>query len=114
MRIYNKEWARKNPDKIERKKAYERELYNIEREKILEALGRVCKWCEFSDPRALQIDHVFGDGYIDKKNGSRGHNYRYYRRLMAEPNFLERYQLLCANCNQIKRVENNEHLKRSK
>lgn len=79
-----------------------------EREKILLALGLECKRCGFSDPRALQIDHVYGDGRKERTKKFRS-NYSFYRfvyeRIVAGS---DSYQLLCANCNQIKRVENQE------
>jgi len=49
------------------------------RQKVVDSLGGVCVRCGFSDIRALQIDHI--------KN---------------------KYQLLCANCNWIKRYEDKE------
>lgn len=75
------------------------------RDELFELLGKECSNCGFSDKRALQIDHVMGGGgreigctkgivalvYINKiKQGSRD------------------YQILCANCNWIKRHTNNE------
>ena len=60
----------------------------------------VCKRCGFSDIRALQIDHVYGGGNQERKKN------RNLTKLISEkPN---NYQILCANCNWIKRVENNE------
>lgn len=68
------------------------------------ALGGVCFRCGFSDVRALQIDHVAGGGTRELKAGSRG---AYYKRV-TEQAHTGKYQLLCANCNWIKRVENAE------
>jgi hypothetical protein len=69
-------------------------------------LGGVCCRCGFADPRALQIDHVAGDGQGDRRlKRSRIAWYRAVREDAAG-----RFQLLCANCNWIKRWENGEHL----
>jgi len=55
-----------------------------------------------SDPRCLQIDHVHGGGNKERKG--RG-NEVLYLKILLNP---EGYQLLCANCNWIKRYENKE------
>lgn len=76
--------------------------YRKQRNKVLKLLGGKCKVCGFNDPRALQIDHVNGGGC---KTPFR--NYRLAPQIIkAAP---ELYQLLCANCNWIKRAERNEH-----
>lgn len=68
-------------------------------------LGSQCVQCGFSDLRALQIDHVYDDGKHDRIMFNPTQIYQ--RILNGSP----RYQLLCANCNWIKRFE---HMKRSK
>jgi predicted nucleic-acid-binding Zn-ribbon protein len=77
----------------------------ILRTKVLDRLGPSCKHCGFSDVRALQIDHIHGGGIKDIRSSS---NIQRYTRIlkMPEPNTF--YQILCANCNWIKRHENNE------
>lgn len=68
---------------------------------VIRALGGKCAQCGIEDPRILQIDHIHG-------GGSR-------RGLPPYPKILEKideaktlYQVLCANCNFLKRVENKE------
>lgn len=57
-------------------------------------------------PRALQIDHVHGNGAVARRSGVKdGKMFRDV--LNTTPGY--RYQLLCANCNTIKRIENGEH-----
>ena len=74
------------------------------REEVYKLLGGVCVSCGFSDRRALQIDHVNGDGKSDRK--------RYTSQSLYLKHILEvsgvGYQILCANCNWIKRCENKE------
>lgn len=68
--------------------------------------GGVCVRCAFADPRALQIDHVAGDGYREPKLGRQN---RLYALIKQDPSTARlRYQLLCANCNAVKRIENRE------
>mgnify|MGYP001561252533 CR=1 FL=1 len=67
-------------------------------------LGGKCKHCGFSDIRALQIDHKNGRGGKERRNHT---NLVGYRRFVLEN--IEKYQLLCANCNWIKRVEEKEY-----
>lgn len=73
------------------------------RNKILLFLGNKCSRCGFDDPRALQIDHINGHGSKDRKN--RGWSKRYKDILCGKDTS---FQLLCANCNWIKRVEERE------
>ena len=62
--------------------------------------------CGYNDWRALQIDHIKGGGR--KSFGTKRPSAIYYHnRLLKEiPGVV--YQLLCANCNQIKKYENKE------
>lgn len=69
-------------------------------------LGGCCAHCGYNVPGpALQVDHVDGDGAAERKANASP------RRVLRDAlNDTEgRYQLLCANCNQIKRMENAEH-----
>ena len=89
------EWAR------EHRKALKAEAHA--------ALGNKCAHCGFSDPRALQIDHVNGGGRQDLGGRSRN-NPTYYKQVIESAKRREKkYQLLCANCNWIKRHTHNEH-----
>jgi hypothetical protein len=65
-------------------------------------MGGECIRCGFSDPRALQIDHIEGGGM--KEWAAIGGLGIVKRVLAGAPG----YQLLCANCNWIKRHENDE------
>lgn len=71
-------------------------------------LGGRCAWpgCTWNDDRALQIDHVNSDGYLTKHTRLTGGQRRYYRDVMKRP---QRYQVLCANHNWVKRWEQSEH-----
>lgn len=83
---------------------YQQEL----RKKVIEFFGGKCMnpnclvpgGC--TDRRCLQIDHIKAVG----KNRLVGTDL--YLDILGDPNSKERYQLLCANCNWIKRTEKNE------
>lgn len=72
---------------------------------IIQKLGGCCRHCGFTDVRALQIDHVLGGGNKELKNG-RGAGLKYDYEVLRDTD--GKYQLLCANCNWIKRHENKE------
>ena len=58
------------------------------------------------------MDHIKGDGWKERKHqGGRGQSLNQrYREIMDNPDAArEKYQLLCANCNSIKRMENKEY-----
>ena len=94
-RLGREEYAR-NPVAAREKQL---EAYRRLRERAIELLGGKCVLCDFSDPRALQIDHIHGGGGKEQRR-------------MAERNVVagrtKMYQLLCANCNAIKRIERGE------
>lgn len=69
------------------------------REKVYARLGgALCRKCGFSDRRALQFDHRNGGGHRHRRAMAR---VRFYRYILAHPN---KFQVLCANCNWIKRA----------
>jgi len=65
----------------------------------------VCVQCGFNDIRALSIDHINGDGAIQKRLYHRNHIHRW----LKLNNFPLGYQTLCMNCQWIKRDENGEY-----
>ena len=84
------------------------------RKEILELLGKKCSNPDClvpngcSDVRCLQIDHVNSNGSQEiKEFGDNG--YMYLRHILQNIRMGSRdYQLLCANCNVIKRIEKKE------
>lgn len=68
-----------------------------------------CKKCGYTDIRALSIDHIDGSGHAHKDHlGKRLKGESIYRWLKAH-NFPQGFQVLCMNCQFIKRHENNEN-----
>lgn len=84
---------------------------NLKKE-IYDILGHEYVECGFKDERALQVDHIFGGGVAHGGNKS---SLDYWREILKDPNIKTKYQILCANCNWIKRDTNHEvsskHLK---
>lgn len=84
---------------------YAKNYQQTARKAILEILGDKCSQCGFNDLRALQIDHISGGGSKDRRNGKGSYYHRMLKDLETQPN---KYQILCANCNWIKRSLNGE------
>ncbi len=100
------------------------------KQKIFALLGGHCGWhdgerrCTWGvlsspcdDPRALVIDHMQGGGEKERRKGYGAGNAFYVRvptHLKALPSQTksDKYQLLCANHNMIKRFANEEALGR--
>jgi hypothetical protein len=116
---HNKEYMKK--DRIINRKKYliynqeYNEKIRIMRVNILNIFGNKCsnpynidhssfekdinyKYC-------LQIDHINGGGKKQRKEFKGANNIRYFNYII---NNLSEHQLLCANCNWMKRIVNNE------
>lgn len=78
-----------------------------QRLQVIEILGGCCVKCGFTDVRALQVDHINGGGSQARKTVSLD---SMHNMILRAGNGLGIYQLLCANCNWIKRHENNENV----
>ena len=78
------------------------------RKNAINLLGTKCCKCGFQDARALHIDHIHGGGCLEQKRFGTGAAYlkNVCQSVMDNEN---KYQLLCANCNWIKKIENKEH-----
>jgi len=62
-----------------------------------------------TDVRCLQIDHVYGNGLKEQKKFY--NTFQYYKLVLRKiQSGSKDYQLLCANCNWIKRCENCEFI----
>ncbi len=83
---------------------YMRMFGQLWRSRALVFLGGRCEHCGNNDSRVLQFDHVLGGGKTELMSGNRNSHQR-ARAVFKEPG---KYQVLCANCNWIKRFERNE------
>ncbi len=87
------------------KEIHERYYYKLKAE-VYSHYGMSCRSCGFSDPRALSIDHINGGGgeHCRQIGGSGKTFYRWLR----NNSFPDDFQVLCMNCQWIKRHTNNE------
>jgi hypothetical protein len=92
-------------DKKQREALWRRQRSLDNRNAILAILGKVCASCGIDDFRVLQVDHVKGNGATQRKT----HGGATYAKILAEiKSDSVDYQILCANCNTIKRYEEKE------
>jgi predicted HNH restriction endonuclease len=121
---YQREWRAKNREKAReisrvasakysadnpatRRKSL-REYNARRRAETIEFYGGKCVRCEFSDIRALQVDHIHGGGKKERDAGRHG-LFELWKITRDDPVMARAtFQLLCANCNSIKRHENYE------
>ena len=117
LKEYSRVYHEKNKEKRkEHKRSYRLKNKELIRKRnqelrleLLEAVGGlVCKKCGFDDWRALQVDHVSGNGAEERKTQSQN----YLAMIKQVREVPKKYQVLCANCNWIKKYENNENGKR--
>ena len=101
-RIYNS-----RPENLARHNLRNKQTYSRLRGELMNILGNKCVRCGFSDNRALQLDHINGKGRREiMVLGS----YRMIRKYSKDIVLAkENLQILCANCNWIKRNENGEN-----
>jgi hypothetical protein len=106
----NSDYQKNHLKEIEAK---HRDRHHERRMKAFELLGGKCAnpfnlphpdWC--NDWRCLQIDHINGGGCEHhKKRKAQG----IISDVIKDPDRKLKYQLLCANCNWIKRFKDKEH-----
>lgn len=121
VRLGLERWAERNPDedKAARKRASQKEGAHIARRRykyklrdsVIEKLGGKCAWhegCTWTDPRALQVDHVHGGGNEEKRE-LKGSTAKFYQKVLADTT--GKYQLLCACHNVVKRFERFEGIR---
>ena len=100
---------RKGRGNLTNKAAQNRKWHLEFRGVLFEKLGGArCVRCGFANVRALQLDHVDGGGNQHRKALASGT--AYYRALskMSATELVATFQVLCANCNVIKREEREE------
>jgi len=101
----NRKYYETNREKIlNHKNERNRELRRL----VFNKLGNKCVRCGYTDPRALQIDHIHGGGSKEHRKYN-GPQYIVMLDKLPLHKLKEKYQVLCANCNWIKRFENKEH-----
>ena len=108
-----KKWTKNNRVSINER---HRQYTKHEREKLICLLGGKCVnhmknyGVKCTDMRVLQIDHINGGGCKERLK-CHSEIYRLINKLPTEE-IKKRYQILCANCNWIKKVEKHEVCRR--
>lgn len=104
---YNRAYRKAN---LSQSNKWAREKNQRVKAKCFALYGGLCQRCEFGDIRALQIDHINGvpNGERRLKNNPHRGGVKLYQAILSEVYPQEDFQLLCANCNWIKRFEDNE------
>lgn len=106
MREHHKRFRQRHKDRLNKKV---KETTRLLKDKVYKKLGDkcsnpACQWLNAdgtrgcTDRRCLQIDHVNGGGNKDR----RGCYITWYRKVFNDCSGA--YQLICANCNWIKRA----------
>lgn len=107
-RAGNKKYRGLHPDANSKSQAA---YYTRRRWSIIEFFGGKCCKCGFDDYRALQVDHINGGGHKLRKAGEKiGIKWL----IENEESALLKYQLLCANCNWIKKDGEMRTLRKNK
>lgn len=102
MRKYMLGWKNKNKEKT---RATARETNIALKQEVYAHYGGGCRRCGFGDIRALSIDHINGGGNRHRKEIGRGNS---FWRWLKKNNYPSGFQILCMNCQFIKRYENKE------
>lgn len=99
---------RMSKEAYDRRIKYGRDLQRRKRSEVLKRLGNKCSKCGIDDFRVLQVDHVDGGG-TEERTRLKKNSHALYKEVMKGKT--GKYQLLCSNCNWIKRYENDENRK---
>ena len=106
-RLKNSQWHKSHRELINKAvRKYQEKCRSI----MMWYLGYRCAHCGYSeDSRALQFDHIKGDGALDRKLHGAGSamTKHYYKNPEIVMN---KFQILCANCNWIKKAVYHERL----
>ena len=97
-------WKKAHPEKT---KALNKASRMRLKDKCFTLFGSVCKRCGFSDARALQVDHI--NGAKEGRTATYRSGAKLYSAILRGDKDKTLFQLLCANCNWIKRDEAHEH-----
>jgi hypothetical protein len=100
-----REWKQAHPERVSELNKQSKERIRAE---VFAMLGDKCAKCGFNDHRALQIDHIHGAEAHERFTSQRAGSGLRSAILRGDRDIRE-FQLLCANCNWIKRFEDDEH-----
>lgn len=87
----------------------QRDLRRRKRIEILEFFGGICVKCGLSNQVALEVDHINGGGWSERKSGA-DTIWKQLKLIRNNPDLARsKYQLLCANCHAIKDCKHGLH-----
>lgn len=115
-KYYSEHKEKKREDYLKHQVERKEKGRTYNRERKLEILSEysgntlLCIRCGFNDIRALSIDHINGKGESHRRSLGITSGNNFYQWLKKN-NYPEGYQVLCMNCQAIKRIENDEHYK---
>ena len=100
---YNREHR---DERIIRKRKYYQNYRYKYKSSIFKKMGDKCTHCDFDNKLALQIDHIHNNGIKERNEMPHHASIKFYRYLDRLPldELRANYQLLCCNCNWIKRM----------
>ncbi len=105
-KIRGAKWRAEN---IDYKREKSRAVCASRKASVINLYGGMCCKCGYSDARALQLDHINGSPVPNADRTRAGEaGEKLYRRILDGLTDRGLYQLLCANCNWIKRAEAGE------
>jgi len=125
-KLYQQRYYNKNKEKIHAKhRQWWKEWYAINKQEVVAKIRNkrwalkqevlthygngkcICIKCGFNDIRALTIDHINGEGHIERKQLGKGLDrggVPFYRWLKRN-GYPQGYQTLCMNCQVIKEIK---------
>ena len=98
-RIRAERAMKRNAETRARANELQKQRYRALRAEVIAAFGGCCQCCGEAEPMFLELDHVGNDGAAHRREIGRG-SHATYKRVKASGFPRDRFQLLCANCNQ--------------
>lgn len=104
-------WKQHRQKNIEQYRKYDREWKQKRRVELrdilISRLGGVCVGCGNHNRQILHFDHISGGGCAEN-SGNKRDSLGKYTKLFKDSSELIKLQLLCPNCNWLKRTSSNE------
>lgn len=69
------------------------------KKEVFDHYGHTCVCCGETEPTFLQLDHIYNDGYLERKNHNRNVGGLAMYKNIINKGFPDTLQVLCANCN---------------
>jgi hypothetical protein len=103
----NRDWKRSNKARSKELNVEERRRLKIEVFSHYSDGKMCCAKCGYSDIRALALDHINNNGADERRRlfGRRYYAGTTFYRWLRQHDYPEGYQVLCCNCNWIKKLK---------